>query len=97
MEVNHRYRFRLKKEHPYTKQITVLTFSVFYNGVAAESFQQDVSDAISKLGNQHLDHNETTHIKTRKHDIMDEKLVIFLVGTMIKSIFQQPKPVLAMK
>lgn len=85
---NQTMSFSKNKEHPYTKQVTIQKFSACIKGVKAESFQEDVFNAIKNLGNGTLNVSKEIHIKCRRYEEVGSKLFVFLAGTMIRLMFQ---------
>lgn len=69
--------FSEKREHPYTKPVTIQKFSVNNKGTAATSLQNDVLSALNNLGSNAIDLPEDIHIKCRKYDNINNKLLIF--------------------
>lgn len=69
--------FSEKREHPYTKPVTIQKFSACIKGVKAESFQKDVLDAIKKLDKKVLNVTTEVHIKCRRYVEVDGKLFVF--------------------
>ena len=74
---NQTMSFSKNKEHPYTKQVTIQKFSACIKGVKAESFQEDVFNAIKNLGNGTLNVSKETHIKCRRYEEVGSKLFVF--------------------
>lgn len=69
--------FSENKKHPYTKIVTIQKFSVSIKGTPDISLQNKVHDALKKLGTNVVDVSENIHIKCRKFEEIDNKLVVF--------------------
>lgn len=70
--------FRDHKDNSYTKIVTIQKFSVSIKGAPATSLQNEVLDALKKLGSDVVDVSKDIHIKCRKYEESDNKLLVFI-------------------